>query len=103
MTNTSRHYYATVHTHDVRFCNDHGTLWRFGSKEERDEFVGNRRHAEAADGSLRTETVTYEMARKLYPKAFRELDHHEEADMRDWDAAMTGDFWCTDNFFCKEG
>lgn len=66
MTNTMRHYYATVHTHDVRFRNDHGTLWRFVSKKERDEFVENH-HC--------TETVTYKMARKLYPEVFRALEY----------------------------
>lgn len=92
----AKNYYAAHHTYGVEFCNDYKTLWRFATKAERDEFVEDSNWKEAAAyGGYRTEAVTRAEARRHFPKAFRTLDCHDEADERDWiqGATETSQYW----------
>ena len=99
----SRHYYAAHHIYGVEFCNDYGTLFRFDSKAERDEFVEDSNWKEAgAYGGYRTEAVTRSEACRHFPNAFRTLEYHDNADERDWrqGGTETSAYWCESNIYC---
>lgn len=99
----SKTYYAARHAYGTEFCNDYTTLFRFATKAERDEFVFDSNFHEAGTyGGYRTEAVTRDRARKLFPRAFRVLDFHVLADERDWmdGATATSSYWNEHNIYC---
>lgn len=99
----TKHYYAAKHYYGVEFCNDYSTLFRFATAAERDSFVDDCNWKEAsAYGGYRTEAVTRAEAQRHFPKAFRLLDSHDEADGRDWvqGATETSEYWSASNIYC---
>lgn len=94
-------YYAAYHRYGIEVCNDYGTLYRFATKAERDEFVEDSHYNEAAAyGGYRTEAVTRAEARRHFSLAFRTLEYHDFADERDWKALDTeaGAYWSSCNY-----
>ena len=100
---TTKHFYAAKHYYGIEFGNDYSTLFRFESAKERDEFVDDSNYEEAASGSIKTEAVTRNEARRHFPNAFRmDGDYHEETDERDWleGATETSAYWHSSNIYC---
>lgn len=90
----NRKFYAAYHRYGTEFANDYDTLYRFDSKEARDEFVSDSNFDESATGSTKTEAVTRAEAVRHFPKAFRVLEYHDEPDARDWHILSMLDYWC---------
>lgn len=94
-------YYAASHYYGTEFSNDYCTLYRFATKAERDQSVGDRNDEEGA-GSYKTEALTRNEARRHFPNAFRMVgDFHEVSDERDWrkDDGDTYEYWHADNIY----
>lgn len=64
---TTKHFYAAKHYYGIEFCNDYSTLFRFESAKERDEFVDDSNYEESSNGSIKTEAVTRNEARRHFP------------------------------------
>ena len=79
MSKSTRHYYASYHTHSVRFCNDVAYIVRFDTRAARDAYVDG----ETWDGeNWHREKITATKARHLAPNAFRVVD--DAPCMLDW-------------------